>query len=112
MRSQIRNAFLIIVAGLAFCAGIAQAEEPEQKHFYQPGQGYEQEPEYKFSGVIRKMPASGMAGIWTIDTRLVLVTPMTNIKQEQGKVIVGASVEVKGVLRGIDFVALEIEVKG
>lgn len=104
-----------LFAVMLFCAGTAQAEEqtpqPQQQHFYQPGQGYEQEPEYKFSGLIRQLPADGAVGIWIVDDRQIVVTPLTALKEEQGKATVGAAVEVKGILQGINFMATEIEIK-
>jgi hypothetical protein len=116
---SISSAFLVVAAVFALCAGAAQAEEgsrneqpPEKPHFYQPGSGYEQEPEYKFSGVIKKMPEKGTAGKWVIDDRLIVVTPMTVINEKLGKATVGTSVAVKGVLQGIDFMALGVEVDG
>jgi hypothetical protein len=94
-------------------AGTALAEEPpQQQHYHQPGQGYEREPEYSFSGVIKKMPEKGLVGVWAVDDRLIVVTPMTALKEEQGKAAVGAEIAVRGMLRGIEFVALDIEVKG
>lgn len=122
MSSQNRSASSVLfalAAVFALCAGAAQAEEssrneppPEKPHFYQPGSGYEQEPEYKFIGVVKKMPEKGMAGTWVIDDRLIVVTPMTVINEKLGKAAVGTSVAVKGVLQGIDFMALRIEVDG
>jgi hypothetical protein len=115
--SNIRIAFFVLTAVLAVSAWIVQAEESGQNeqarpHFFQPGQGYEQEPEYKFSGVIRKLPASGMAGVWVIDDRLIVVSSMTNITEEKAKVAVGATIDVRGVLQRTDFVATKIEVTG
>ncbi|MGX9728706.1 MAG: DUF5666 domain-containing protein [Candidatus Electronema sp. VV] len=105
------SAALLFAAALC-CAGAAQAEEqPHGKPFYQPGQGYEQEPEYKFSGLIRQLPADGTVGSWIVDDRQIVVTPLTVLKEEQGKAAAGTTVEVKGVLKGISFIATEIEVK-
>jgi hypothetical protein len=115
--SNIRTAFFVLAAVLAVSAWIVQAEEsgqnePPRPPFFQPGQGYEQEPEYKFSGLIRKLPASGMAGVWVIDDRLIVVSSMTNITEEKAKVAVGATIDVRGVLQRTDFVATKIEVTG
>jgi len=102
----------LLLAAAFWCAGTAHAEEQKpQQHFYQPGQGYEQEPEYKFSGLIRQLPADGAVGIWIVDDRQIVVTPMTVLKEESGKAAAGAAVEVKGVLKGISFMATAIEVK-
>ncbi len=89
-----------------FCAGIVQAEEQERPHFHQPGAGYDKEPTYTFTGVIRKLPEKGKVGIWVIDDRFIVVTSMTVV---HGKAAVGASVKVKGVLQNTDFIALTIE---
>lgn len=111
-----RNRLFLFAAVFVIFTGTAQAEESGQKnqlkqHHYQPGQGYEQEPEYKFSGKITKIPENSLSGIWVINNdRQIVVSPTTNIKQEKGKAIVGASVAVKGVLQGSNFVATEIEV--
>jgi hypothetical protein len=119
MNSQNRSisVFFALTAILAVFTGrVAQAEErsqdKQQKPFFTPGQGYEQEPEYKFSGVIRQIPTNGVAGVWIIDDRLIVVSPLTVIKEEKAKAAVGASVDVKGLLKGMDFMATEIEVTG
>lgn len=102
-----------LFAAVLFCTGTAQADEQKpQQHYHQPGQGYEREPEYNFSGLIKRMPEKGLVGVWAVDDRLIVVTPMTALKEEKGKVAVGAEIAVRGMLRGIEFVALEIEVKG
>ncbi len=101
--------FVVLTALVAcFSAGTVQAEEQPRPHFYQPGAAYEKEPVYTFTGIIRKLPEKGTVGIWVIDDRFIAVTSMTLI---QGKVAVGASVEVKGVLQGVDFLALSIAIK-
>jgi hypothetical protein len=98
-------------------AGNVQAEEGSQKEqppakpsFFQPGAGYKKEPEYKFTGVIRKLPEGGMAGTWVVDDRLIVVTPMTEINEDNSKIALGVEVEVNGLLRGMDFIALHIKV--
>lgn len=112
MNTPTRTIFLLLAAVLVFTAGNARAEEDSKNrpHFYQPGSGYEQEPEYKFTGTISKLPEGGTSGTWVIDQRLILVTPMTTINEEKGKIAAGAAVEVRGLLRGIDFMAVAIAV--
>ncbi|CAK8711963.1 hypothetical protein GCAAIG_01270 [Candidatus Electronema halotolerans] len=105
--SNLRSIFVLLAALSFLCAGAAQAEERERPHFYQPGAGYEKEPTYTFTGVIRKLPEKGKVGIWVIDDRLIVVTSMSQI---HGTAAVGASVTVKGVLQDTDFLALTIEV--
>lgn len=68
--------------------------------------------EFKFSGVIESLPASGLMGDWTVAGRTVHVTSSTRIEQEDGPIAVGATVKVEGRLRSDDSVdAREIEVK-
>jgi hypothetical protein len=109
MSSKNHRSIFVLLTVLSFlCVGTAQAEEQQDRpHFYQPGAGYEKEPTYTFTGVIRKRPEKGKVGIWVIDDRLIVVTSMTVI---HGKAAVGASVNVKGVLQNTDFVALSLEV--
>ena len=109
MSSRNHRTIFILLAVLSFlCAGIVQAEaEQERPHFYQPGAGYNQEPTYSFTGVIRRLPEKGKVGIWVIDDRLIVVTSLTVV---HGKAAIGASVTVKGVLQNTDFLALTIEV--
>jgi hypothetical protein len=107
MSSKNHRSISVLLAALSFlCAGTPQAEEQERPHFYQPGAGYEKEPTYTFTGVIRKLPEQGKVGIWVIDDRLIVVTSMTQI---HGKPLAGASVKVTGVLQNTDFLALTIE---
>ncbi len=104
------NRIAVLFVFLAAFSGTTQAEE-QKPHFYQPGQGYEREPEYKFSGLIRQLPTDSTVGIWIVDDRQIVVTPLTVLKEEQGKAATGATVEVKGVLKGISFIATEITIK-
>lgn len=55
------------------------------------------------------MPPGGIFGLWRIRGREVLVTDRTFIKEEYGRIGVGAQVEVKG--GGSPFTAYELEVK-
>jgi hypothetical protein len=67
--------------------------------------------EFEFKGVIEHFPA-GFVGDWVISGRTVHVAAATHIDQEDGRVAMGATVEVEGTLRpdgSID--ARKIEVK-
>jgi hypothetical protein len=105
------RSILVISAVFCLCGAdmrTAQAEEAkEPPNFYQPGAGYEKEPTYTFTGVIRKMPEQGKVGFWVIDDRLVAVSSMTVI---DGPAAVGSSVTIKGLLQHTDFLALTITV--
>ena len=63
-------------------------------------------------GPVQAMPASGLTGDWTIASRAVRTDAATLIKQELGRIGVGATVEVKGADAGGGVVlATTIEVK-
>lgn len=53
-------------------------------------------PMVDFTGVIEKMPASGLKGEWTVDGKAVVVMPNTRLNQEKGLAVVGATVNVIG----------------
>ncbi len=65
----------------------------------------------KFYGVVEWMPKDRKEGIWIINGRGVKVGKHTRIKEEHGRLSIGAYVEVKGNPAGDIFVAHEIEVK-
>jgi hypothetical protein len=56
-------------------------------------------PCFDFFGIIDSLPASGLVGDWSVSHRTVHVSSTTVLKQEQGPMVVGAFVEVKGCLR-------------
>ena len=85
-------------------------ERGERYEYNRPYSGGERYEAYKFYGTIEAMPPAGIAGIWRISGRDVVVNQNTFIKQEYGRVGVGARVEVKG--SGNPLMAYEIEVKG
>jgi hypothetical protein len=63
-------------------------------------------------GTVQAAPATGLVGDWTIAGRAVRTDGATVIKQELGRIGVGATVEVKGVDAGAGVVlATTIEVK-
>jgi uncharacterized protein (TIGR03437 family) len=67
----------------------------------------------RFRGVIEALPAvQNLIGDWKVSGRTVKVTDKTTIKQEDGKIVVGALVDVEGVLNLDGSVnAQKIEVK-
>jgi hypothetical protein len=113
MRSTVLS--LAVVLTCSFFVANAQASRDE---YYEHGERYEHGrggygggyyEEYKFYGVVEAMPQGGIDGIWRINGRDVLVTRNTYIKEEYGRLGLGAQVEVKG--NGNPFAAYEIEVK-
>lgn len=66
--------------------------------------------EGKFYGVVEAMPAGSVFGTWRVNGREVVVTERTFIKEEYGRLGIGAQVEIKG--GGNPFMAYEVEVKG
>ncbi len=56
------------------------------------------------------MPSGSVLGPWRVSGREVIVTERTFIKEEYGRIGIGAQVEVKG--GGTPFMAYEVEVKG
>ena len=79
-----------------------------------PGNGAS-EPALEFFGTIVALPsgASGLIGVWNVDGKLVNVTPSTVIDAEDGPVVVGAVVEVKGWLQPDGMIeAQKIETQG
>src|SRR5215510_15464098 len=71
------------------------------------------EGDFEFRGVIEALPnTAGFIGDWKVSGRTVHVTAATEIEQEDGKVMVGANVEVEGFVQPDNSVkAEEIEVK-
>ncbi len=53
-------------------------------------------PMVDFTGVIEKMPATGLKGEWTVDGKTVMVMPNARLNQEKGLAVVGATVNVIG----------------
>src|SRR5947208_2579867 len=49
-----------------------------------------------FQGTIESLPASGLVGDWRISGHTVRVTSPTQVVQEHGQAVVGASVDVYG----------------
>jgi hypothetical protein len=66
--------------------------------------------ESKFYGTVQKIPADRL-GTWVVNSREILVTKETRIKEEYGSAAEGAYVEVEGNNTGKAFTAYKIEVK-
>ncbi|MDL2718576.1 MAG: DUF5666 domain-containing protein [Acidobacteriota bacterium] len=67
---------------------------------------------FDFTGAIQALPASGLTGDWMVGAKTVHATATTEIRQQDGPAVVGASAEVKGSLRMDGSVdASRIEVK-
>lgn len=110
-----KKAFLSLAVALA-CSAVAAPSHASRDEYYEHGERYEYGGGYgagyyegKFYGIVESMPPGGIFGMWRIRGREVLVTERTFIKEEYGRVGVGANVEVKG--GGNPFTAYEIEVK-
>jgi hypothetical protein len=78
-------------------------DEGHEKH----GSG---KSESKFYGTVEKIPADRI-GSWTVNGREIKVTSATRIKEEYGKAVNGAYIEVEGSNTGKVFTADKIEVK-
>ncbi len=69
--------------------------------------------DFEFRGVIESLPSTaGFIGDWMVSGRKVSVTADTEIEQEDGQVVVGATVEVEGLVQTDgSVIAQEIEVE-
>jgi hypothetical protein len=110
-----KKIFLSLAVALA-CSAVAAPSHASRDEYYEHGERYEYGGGYgagyyegKFYGIVESMPPGGIFGMWRIRGREVLVTERTFIKEEYGRIGVGANVEVKG--GGNPFTAYEIEVK-
>lgn len=113
-----KRAFLSLTAALGVLALFVAAAQASPGEYYERGRGYYGSGYYggggyygtsKFYGTVEAMPPAGFAGIWQINGRDVVVNQRTFIKEEYGRIGVGAYVEVKG--GGNPFMAYELEVK-
>ena len=57
------------------------------------------EPALVFFGAVEAMPPSGLIGVWTIAGKTVNVTDATELQEEDGPLVEGANVKVKGWLQ-------------
>lgn len=68
--------------------------------------------ETKFTGTVEVLPATGLIGDWTVSGKTIHVTGATRIDQEDGRVAVGATVNVEGSARSDGSIdSQKIEVK-
>lgn len=89
-------AFLAVVVALAL-GGVALADD---------------RGEIEFTGVVTKLPESGLVGDWKVNDITVHVTDATTIDQSDGAVVVGSRVEVEGARAGENAInASRIEVE-
>ena len=66
----------------------------------------------RFEGIVEAMPVGGFVGDWVIGGKAVRSSAATKIEQEDGPLVVGANVEVKGTLGdGGVILAAKIEVE-
>ena len=66
----------------------------------------------EFTGIIESLPASGLIGDWMVNGTVVHVTDGTEVNQDDGAAVVGATVDVEGTLETDGSVtADQIEVK-
>jgi hypothetical protein len=110
---------LFSLAAALTCAFAAASASASGDEYYEHGRRYEHDRYYggeygsyyegKFYGIVESMPPGGIFGMWRIRGREILVTERTFIKEEYGRIGIGAQVEVKG--GGSPFTAYEIEVK-
>lgn len=92
----------VLSAGPACSSGREDDEAYEQR-----GAG---KSESKFYGTVQKIPAE-QTGTWVVNGREIMVAKDTRIKEEYGKAVEGAYVEVEGNNTGKTFTAYKIEVK-
>ncbi len=102
------SAVLVMGFALVLTTGTALGSEYEKRS----GMEYWHHEHYesKIYGTVTKIPEGGI-GTWVVNGKEVLVTKDTLIKEEHGKAVVGAFVEVKGSYDGKTFTAYKIEVK-
>ncbi len=112
-----KKAFFCLTAAMAL-ACVATSSQASRDEYYEHGEyggrgyyggeygGYR---EGKFYGMVEAMPPGGVLGAWRVSGREVIVTERTFIKEEYGRIGIGAQVEVKG--GGSPFMAYEVEVK-
>ncbi len=93
---------IALAAGPALSSG-TEGEESNEHH----GSG---RVESKLYGTVEKIP-SDRIGSWRVNGREIKVTNETRIKEEYGKAVTGAYVEVEGSNTGKLFTAYKIEVK-
>ncbi|MCI5145918.1 MAG: hypothetical protein D3923_10415 [Candidatus Electrothrix sp. AR3] len=68
-------------------------------------------PHAKFYGIVEEIPNGGMAGIWKVNGRNLIVTKNSKVKEKYGAAQVGSYVKVEGCLAGRTFTVYEMEVQ-
>uniref|UniRef100_UPI0040572D73 DUF5666 domain-containing protein n=1 Tax=Candidatus Electronema sp. TaxID=2698783 RepID=UPI0040572D73 len=107
MKKVLFSLAAVLACSFAAASSYASGDEYyEHRGRYGYGSGYY---EGKFYGPVESMPQDRIFGMWRIGGREVLVTERTFIKEEYGRIGLGAHVEVKG--GGNPFMAYEVEVK-
>lgn len=99
-RGKVMIGSLVEVTGILQGSGKVTASLIEVKNNLEPPT-----IQVNFRGIINTLPATtGFIGDWKVSGRPVRVTNETKINEEQGKVAVGATVEVKGVVDSMGVV--------
>jgi hypothetical protein len=65
----------------------------------------------EYYGNVEKMPEGGIIGEWVVGGHTVIANKDTKFKEDQGKLHIGAYVEVEGAEKNGKFIASEIETK-
>jgi len=103
---------MVLVSSLVFAVlfvgtGIASEYERRGGKDYERGERHEG----KIYGMVEKLPKD-VIGTWVVDGKEILVTKDTFVKEEYGKAVVGAYVEIEGSYIGKTFTARKIEIRG
>jgi hypothetical protein len=93
---------------VAFAAGPALASDQKVEESYEKHDSGRVES--KLYGTVQKIPFDRI-GYWTVNGRTIMVTKETRIREEYGKAVVGAYVEVEGANSDKNITAHKIEVK-
>lgn len=96
----------VIVSGTGFSAERERKETEEHK-----GPEIVGEITAKIHGKIEKLPSGGLIGAWVVKGKTINVSKETHIDEKQGKVAIGAYIEVEGNPKGNAIDAYEIEVE-
>src|SRR2546423_5783348 len=99
MRFAIAALLLVAVAGLSAIVEKVSADDDSTSGF-------------EFVGQVTALPSSGFVGDWIVGSRTVHVTSSTIIDQEDGAIVLGSLVEVKGTVRSdgsVDATKIETE---
>lgn len=64
---------------------------------------------FKFTGKVESLPTGGLVGNWTVSGRTVRVSAGTKVEADQAPLVLGACVEVRGMMAGSLIDATKIE---